>query len=158
MTQEFWLVLLARAAIGLLIAWLAGAFAFFAAFYVLFPGTPSLAVLTPALVTLTALGAGLGVAIAWFQPGRTGWVAGLIGAAVAAALAGGWVAFLVGAPEAPARLIDIQTGEAVTRGSRVTGLITKPGLQATLLGGTLAGNLAGAVGHFLRALREERRR
>lgn len=154
LTQEFWLVQLARTVIGLLTAWLAGALAFFAVFYVLLPGTPSLSVLTPSLVTFTAFGCGLGAAIAWFQPGKAGWTVGLIATTITAGLVGGWVAFLVGTPEAQSHLIDIQTGEAVVRGNRVTGLITRPGLQATLLGATLAANVAAAMWHLLRAMRE----
>lgn len=157
LTQEFWLVHLARTVIGLFTAWLAGALAFFATFYVLLPGTPSLSVLTPSLVTFTALGCGLGAVVAWFQPGRASWVAGLIAATLAAAVMGGWIAFLVGTPEAHARVIDIQTGEVVVRGNRVTGLITRPGLQATLLGGTLAANVAAATWHFASIYRGSRR-
>lgn len=153
MTQEFWLVFLARGVTGLLVAWVAGALFFFAAFYVFLPGTPPLSVLTPTLVTVSALGCGAGTASAWFQPGRHSWSAALSATAVLAALAGAWAAFLIGTPDAQARLVDIQTGEVVERGSRFSGLITRPGLQATLLGGTLAANLAVAAGHLTRALR-----
>lgn len=150
MTQEFWLVLAARVVIGLLAAWSTGAVGFFVAFYLIFPGTTSLAVLTPTIVTLTALGSGAGGMAAWLRPDSRRWVMGLAVSTLIAATVGGWAGFLAGTPETRAKVIDIQTGRAVERGNPVTELITTPGLSATVLGGTLAANLAGAAGYVFR--------
>lgn len=157
MTQEFWLVLAARAMIGLLAAWVLGAVGFLAAFYVLFPGTPSLAILTPATVTMTALGCSVGAMVAWFRPDRSGWVIGMGVTILVAAQAGGWAGFWAGTPEATAQVIDIQTGQAIERGNPVTELITRPGLGATVLGGTLGANLAAITAYVLRVVQMARR-
>jgi hypothetical protein len=160
MTQEFWLVLAARVVIGLLAAWTLGAIGFFVAFYVIFPGTASLVVLTPTIVSLTALGSGAGGMAAWFRPDRRRWVTALGVSTLIAAAVGGWAGFLAGTPDRDPGVIDIQTGRTVERGSPVTELITTPGLSATVLGGTLAANLAGAAGYVLRfaSMREMRSR
>ena len=150
MTQEFWLVLVARAVIGLLAAWVLGAAGFFVAFYLVFPGATSLAVLTPTIVSLTALGSGAGGMAAWFRPDGRRWVIALGVSALIAAIVGGWLGFLAGTPEMKAGVIDIQTGRTVGRGNPVTELITTPGLSATVLGGTLAANVAGAAGYVFR--------